>query len=422
MIWPNNNGAGRIRENHFRFCSETLVKKPEKPRILFLNQMAGPLFRGLAQDISAKWPPGILLTGHPDALKGKQMDSLIIKTAPKYQRKNYLSRALSGILYIFYALFYCWRLPRGTLVFSMSEPLFLGIVGYLLKRLRQQHYVILIYDIYPDTLIRFGVLRESGLITRFWRRMNRLVWENSDIVFTIGEAMAATLEGMFDAGKTLPGKVIFIPNWADTDWIRPVAKDKNEFAKKYGQVEKLTVMYSGNLGKTHDIETIIAVAKQLKGYDSIHFMIIGEGAKKALVEQAKQRDGLDNLTILPFQPEEVLHESLPTADIAIITLDKGAENLSAPSKTCYSMAAGSALIGLCDDNSEVGRIIKRHNCGIVVSPGDADAMVAGIEELLNDRAKLNLYKSNGRRAAENFYSRKNTCSYIDTLFGAGLMR
>jgi glycosyltransferase involved in cell wall biosynthesis len=220
---------------------------------------------------------------------------------------------------------------------------------------------------------------------------------------------------MFDAARTLPGRVIFIPNWADTDWIRPVAKDKNEFAKKYSQVGKLTVMYSGNLGKTHDIETIIAAARQLKGYDSIHFMIIGEGAKKALVEQAKQRDGLDNLTILPFQPEETLPESLPTADVAIITLDIGAENLSAPSKTCYSMVAGSALIGLCDDNSEVGRIIKRHNCGIVVSPGDTDAMVKAILELLHDKEKLKRYKTNSRSAAENFYSRNNTKLYIDAL-------
>jgi glycosyltransferase involved in cell wall biosynthesis len=398
------------------------MKSSKHPRIIFLNQMAGPLFRGLAQDISEKWPPGLLLTGHPDALKGKQMDSLSIVAAPKYQRKSYLSRVLSGIHYILYALFYCWTLPRSTLVFSMSEPLCLGVVGYLCKRLRGQRYVILVYDIYPDTLVRFGMLKESGLTARLWRRLDRLVWENAEIVFTIGEAMASSLERMFDASKTLPGKVIFIPNWADTDWIRPVAKDKNEFAKKYGQVRKLTVMYSGNLGKTHDIETILAAAKELKGYDFIHFMIIGEGAKKSFVEQAKHRDGLDNVTILPFQPEGILPVSLPTADISIVTLDKGCENLSAPSKTCYTMAAGSALIGVCNDNSEVGCIIKRHNCGIVVSPGDTDAMVAGIKELLDDRAKLNLYKSNSRQAAERFYSRKNTSAYVKALCAIKLLQ
>jgi len=389
---------------------------------LFLNQMAGPLFRELAEDISKQWPVGELLTGHPDTLKCSQTGSLRIIAAPKYQRKSYLSRVLSGIHYILYVLFYCWRLPRNTLVFSMSEPLCLGVVGYLLKRLRGQCYVILVYDIYPDTLVRFGMLKESGLTARLWRRLNRLVWENAEIVFTIGEAMASSLERMFDAGKTLPGKVIFIPNWADIDWIRPVAKDKNEFAKKYGQVGKLTVMYSGNLGKTHDIETIIAAARELKGYDSIHFMIIGEGAKKSFVEQAKHRDGLDNLTILPFQPEGILPESLPTANISIVTLDKGCENLSAPSKTCYAMAAGAALIGLCNNESEIAHIINRHNCGIVVSPGDTNAMVSGIKDLLNDKAKLSRYQTNSRQAAEKFYSRKNTGQYIEALGNIKLLQ
>lgn len=392
------------------------------PRVIFLNQMAGPLFRELAQDISEKWPPGLLLTGHPDALKAKQTDSLRIVAVLEYRRKSYLSRVLSGIRYWLCALFYCWTLPRSTLVFSMSEPLCLGMVAYLLKRLRGQNYVILVYDIYPDTLVRFGVLKESGLITRIWRRMNKLAWENAEIVFTIGEAMANSLEQMFDAGKTLPGKVIFIPNWADTDWIRPVAKDKNEFAKEYGQVGKLTVMYSGNLGKTHDIETILAAAKELEGYDSIHFMIIGEGAKKGLVEQAKHKDGLDNLTILPFQPESLLPVSLPTADISVITLDKGAEDLSAPSKICYAMAAGSALIGLCNNDSEVARIINQHKCGIVVKPGDVHAMVSGIKDLLNDNAKLRRYQTNSRRTAERFYSRKNTSQYVKALCAIKLLQ
>jgi glycosyltransferase involved in cell wall biosynthesis len=395
---------------------------PKHPRIIFLNQWAGPLFRGLAHDISKKWPPGLLLTGHPDALKSEQTDSLSIVAAPKYQRRSYLSRVLSGIHYILYALFYCWKLPLDTLVFSMSEPLCLGAVGYLCKRLRGQRYVILVYDIYPDALIQFGVLKKSGLAARIWRRLNRLVWENAEIVFTIGEAMAGSLEQMFDASKTLPGKVIFIPNWADTDWIRPVAKDKNEFAKKYGQVGKLTVMYSGNLGKTHDIETIIAAARELKEYDSIHFMIIGEGAKKDLVKQAKYKDALDNLTILPFQPEDVLSTSLPTADISIITLDKGCETLSAPSKTCYAMAAGSALIGLCNNESEIAHIINRHNCGIVVSPGDTNAMVNGIKDLLNDKAKLCRYQTNSRQAAERYYSRKNTSQYVEALCAIKLLQ
>ena len=390
-------------------------RKPLKACIIFLNQMAGPLFRELAEDISKEWSPALLFTGHPDTLKANQTASLSIIAAPKYQRSSYISRILSWIRYFVYVFYQCWGLCGGALLFLVSNPPFLGLIGYVFKCLRGQRYVVLVYDIYPDTLVQFGSLKERGLITRLWRRVNRLVWENAEIVFTIGERMAANLERNFDASKTLLGKVIFIPNWADTNWIKPTAKDKNEFAKKYGQVGKLTVMYSGNLGQTHDIETILTAAKELKEYDSIHFMIIGEGAKKNLVEETKYRDGLDNLTILPFQSEGTLLFSLPTADFAVITLDKGSEGLMVPSKTYYSMAAGSALIGLCDSSSEVAHIINRHECGIVVEPGDVNSMVNWILAMFNDKTKLNNYCKNSRFAAEEYYSRKNTSRYLEAL-------
>ena len=384
------------------------------PRIIFLNQMAGPLFRELAEDISQEWSPSLLFTGHPDTLQRSQTASLSIKAAPVYQRKSYVSRVLSWIYYSVYVFFQCLRLSRDALLFLVSPP-FVGMIGYLFKRFRGQRYVVLIYDITPDAMITHGPLKESGLITRLWRRMNRLVWENAEAVFTLSDQMAANLERHFDVRKTPAGKLIVIPNWADVDWIRPTAKDTNEFARKYKQTGKLTVMYSGNLGQSHDIETILTAARMFKENDAVRFMIIGDGAKKNLVEKTKREDGLDNLTVLPFQPESILPSLLSTAELAIISLDKGSEGLMVPSKTYYSMAAGCVLIGLCDNNSEVARIISRHQCGIVVNPGDIDAMINAIKDFLGDRSKLDLYRANSRNAAERFYSRKNTSQYLKAL-------
>jgi len=384
-------------------------------RILFLNQMAGPLFRELAEDISAQWPVGELFTGHPDTVKAEQKDFLRIISGPNYERGNYILRLWSWFKYLFLTFFRYLFLNKNTFIFLVPFPPFLDLIAYFFKRLRGQRYAVLIYDIYPDALINFGPLKESGLTTRIWRRINRVSWENAEVVFTIGYKMAENLERMFDSSETSAGKVIAIPNWTSTDWIKPLVKEENGFAQKYEQVGKLTVMYSGNLGQTHDIETILETAKELKENDSIRFMIIGEGAKKGLVKQAKYKENLHNMTVLGFQPEEILPYSLATADIAVITLDNGSEGLSVPSKTYYSMASGAALIALCDENSEVARTIKKHDCGFIIKPGNTNAMVKAILELLCDEDRLKRYKTNSRNAAENFYSRKNTKQYIDAL-------
>jgi glycosyltransferase involved in cell wall biosynthesis len=377
--------------------------------------MAGPLFRELAEDISKHWPVGELLTGHPDTLKAGQKEFMRIVPAPMYDRSGgYILRLWSWFKYLFCAFFQCLRTNKDTVLFLVVPP-FLEPTAYFFKKLRKQRFVVLVYDIYPDSLINFGHLKSTGMIARLWRYMNRMTWENADIVFTIGSKMAEKVEKMFDSSKTAAGKVIVIPNWASTDWIKPLAKEKNEFAKKYDQIGKLTVMYSGNLGKTHDIDTILKAAKELKGNDSIRFMIIGDGAKKSIVEQAKSEDDLNNLTVLGFQPETVLPYSLATADIAVITLDKGSEGLSVPSKTYYAMASGAALIALCEEDSEVALTIEKHDCGFVIKPGDTDTMVKAILELLSDKEKLKRYKTNSRSAAEKFYSRDNTKQYIDAL-------
>jgi glycosyltransferase involved in cell wall biosynthesis len=412
-------GTGLLYKRREQEIMKNLCREP---RIVFINQMAGPLFRELAEDISEKWPPCILLTGHADTLeKAGQSGSLCIEAAPEYDRNSNLSRLVSGLHFIFYAFLQCCRSPKNSLLFLLSTPLCLGIIGYLFKRLRGQRYVILVHDIYPDTLVTCGLLKESGLVTRLWHQMNRLAWENAEIVFAIGNRMAKNLERRFDVTKTATKGVVTIHNWANTEWIGPMAKAENEFAKKYGQVGKLTVMYSGNLGHTHDIETILVAAKKLKEVHSVHFMIIGEGSKRRMVEEWKFKNNLKNLTILPFQPESVLPASLSTADIAIITLDRGSEGLSVPSKTHYCMAAGSALLGICDENSEMAQMITRYDCGLFVKPGDNDSVVNNILNLLQNKPKLGCYRTNSRKAAQEHHSRKNTRSYIDALSAAALI-
>lgn len=380
-----------------------------------MNQMAGPLFRELAEDISENWPSGILLTGHPDTIKLPEGEFMKIVPAPMYKRDSFRTRLLSWIQYWIKSFIMYLKLDKNVFVFLVPMPPFLDFLAYLFYKIRKQKYAVLVYDIYPDTLVNFGPLKETGFITKIWRKINRHSWQNAQVVFTIGNQMAANLEKMFDAGKTPAGKVVVVPNWADVDTIKPLPKENNTFARKHDQVGKTTVMYSGNLGLTHDIETIVESAKAMKNVDSVNFMIIGDGAKRKMIDQVRTKEDLHNMVVLDFQPEQDLPFTLTTSDISIITLDNGSEGLSVPSKTYYYMASGAALIGLCDEKSEVARTIKDHDCGIIMSPGDTEAMVNIILELSRDKEKLNYYKNNSRIAAEKFYSRNNTRQYIQAL-------
>ena len=379
-------------------------------RILFLNQMAGPLFRELAIDLSEIClEDSILYTGHPDTLKKALNDNhkLKITSAASYNTKSNLSRLWSWSVYSFFAWLKVILAPRGTLIFLVSNPPLLAPLVYITCKIKKLPYIVLIYDMHPDTLVNFGVLSNGSNLVRIWRYLNRLVWENSAAVFTIGNVMADKLSTQFNYKKTQLGYIGVVPAWADTDKIKPIKKTKNPLAQEYRQENCTTILYSGNMGKSHDITSILGAAKLLRANNKIKFLFFGAGDEWLPAFEFVSNENLENVQILPFQPESKLPYTMALGDISIVSLDKGAEGLMVPSKMYYYMAAGSAIIGICEGKNDVQDTIKLADCGKVVSPESEHALAKTILHLSSDLKELERLKVNARNASTSFFSRKS---------------
>jgi glycosyltransferase involved in cell wall biosynthesis len=379
-------------------------------KILFLNQMAGPLFRELAEDLALEMPSNsTLLTGHPDTLAlGSSTSKLLISKAPTYNRRSKLFRVLSWINYSLFAFWKMLKADSNTLIFIVSNPPFLGFFALLVNLVKRTHYVVLVYDIHPDTLISFGVLSKNSFAVKLWRSMNRRVWNRSIAVYTIGSVMAENLTKQFNVERTKLGHVGVIPPWADTNKIKPIDKNDNPLSRELGQEDKITILYSGNMGISHDIDSILQAAKILKNEENIAFLLIGEGEKWQDAVDFQKDNNLTNLQVLPFQPEKKLPYTMSLADIALVALDDGAEGLMIPSKMFYYMAAGAAVIGICKGRNDVSNIIQNTNCGITIEPKKPEELAAIIKELSKDTKKLRKFKECARKSSVSNFSR-NAC-------------
>jgi len=262
--------------------------------------------------------------------------------------------------------------------------------------------VVWVDDIYPDLLVRLGRLSEGHIVTRVWRWFDRLMLSRAERVFTLGPCMAEVLR-QYLPGNNGGDRLTVVPTWVDPQAIRPLLKEENPFAIQHGQVGKLTVLYSGNLGLSHDLGTMVEAARRLQDREDIHFMIIGAGSRWVEIEKAARE--LPNLTLLPYQPEEVLPFSLAIGDVAVISLDQGFEGVSMPSKTYYMMAAGAAILGLSRRPSDLQMIIEQHQCGINLEPGDVDGFVQAISRFQADARFLEACRRAARRTAEAEFSR-----------------
>ena len=377
--------------------------------------MAGPLTWELAEDAGRTLGRVALLTVHPDTLARGSNEHVHLFAAPPYQRGSYQRRVFSWVRYLVRAFFWMWKWPAHTPVLLFSNPPMLAWLGNLMWMLRGQRYAVMVHDIYPDLLVRLGTVPESNPVTRIWKMLNRKSYEHAEMVMTLGEYMSATLLRGFDPLKTRAGRIEVVYPWADTELIRPLAKSENWFAQEHGQGDKLTVMYSGNMGLGHDIETMLETATRLKDESRIHFMFIGSGPKWQTVEEWIREKRLTNVTLLPWQSEEVVPYSLATADLALVSLEEEMAGLAVPSKAFSSLAAGVPLVVVCSQETELASLIRRFDCGRMIHPGQAEELTAILCGLIANPRELDHLKAQSRRAAEKIGSRANSKAFVNII-------
>lgn len=369
--------------------------------------MAGPLFRELACEIAENTPNGAtLFTGHSDTLAfEKAFKKLKIKPMPSYNRHSKYTRLTSWLSYTFCASIELFRMKKTSVAIIASNPPTIFLLLFIFRLLGRRYFLV-VYDIYPHALISLGILGNKNPIAILWRRLNQMTYNKSEGVITIGNKMASKIEEQFDCKQTKLGKVEVVPVWVDTDTFKPLAKHENSFIKRLGLEDKFVVLYSGNMGLSHDIKIILDSADLLSNRKDIVFVLIGQGTQWKYAQKFQIDRKLDNLIVLPFQPESELPMSLAVADIAIVSLQLGAENLMVPSKTYYYMSVGAALIGVCQIESELTDLIKSAGCGFRVLPGEPDALVQSLVNTLDSPAVLDKYKKASRTYCCTYHDRK----------------
>ena len=180
------------------------------------------------------------------------------------------------------------------------------------------------------------------------------------------------------------------------------SRERNAFVTEHQLGGRFVVQYAGRMGRTHNLEPLVEAAALLRDRPIV-FQLIGDGTKRAaLVAWCRQR-GLTNVSFLPYQPMERLGEMLSAADLSVVCLESHFTGLSVPSKTYSVMAAGRAILGFLEPDSEIGRTIIERDCGVVLPDPTAGAVARLVTELMADRPKLARMGANGRVAyLENF--------------------
>jgi glycosyltransferase involved in cell wall biosynthesis len=372
------------------------------PELMVTNQGEGPLMLHLLDALEQSGTRCSAVAGWVELPGGAEPRFEVIP-AVNLRKRPAWKRILTWGAFTLQA---AWQLIRraNTPALVVSNPPTTALLLPMIRRITGRRYALLVYDIYPELMERMGMVRPGGWLAQLWRRAHREAMLHADGVVTIGSRMAETLRGQLREGDELD--VTVLPNWADTEFVRPLPKADNPFAREHGLLDKLVVTYSGSFGATHDVDSIVAAAERLTDLPDVHFMLIGGGTREARVRRLVDEKGLPNLTLLPLQPWQAVPYSLAASDLAIVCLDEAYRGLSVPSKTYYTLAAGAATLAVSPPDTELTDLVVDERCGWHVQPRDPAGMAEVIRTAHGDREKLAQAQHNARRAAEQKYSRR----------------
>lgn len=268
--------------------------------------------------------------------------------------------------------------------------------------------VSMLQDVWPDNAVQSGIIKRNGLLYKFFEIWQRYVYKHTDKIICISDDMKD-----FIVSKGVnENKIEVIYNWGYSDEIINIPWNDNEFVKKYKlDHNKFYVVYAGNIGKMQNVELVVKAAKRLKNHQDIHFLIVGEGAKRESIEEMTK--GMLNITMLPFQPSNIATHIYSMAGVNIIPLVEGGSKTAMPSKTGVVLSCGRPVIFCFGSESGFARKLKDYSAGLSVSATDEHELAEAILSYAQMTSSRNI--GSDKMFEELFVKSNNVEKYITVL-------
>ena len=323
-------------------------------------------------------------------------------------RQRLLGRSLDYASFYLAAGWRLWRLTSpGNIVIAKTDPPLLSVIAACIARLRGARLINWQQDIFPEVAGALGIGGRLGhLAFALLRRPRNWSLRAASFNVVLGNRMAETVRQL-----GIPaGRIRIIPNWSDGKGITPIDRCHNPLRVAWGLERQFVVGYAGNLGRAHEIETVLQAMKALykrsiaspadETAKAIKFIFIGGGALRPRLEAEASVSELGNVQFHGYQPREQLAATLCAADLHLVILNPKLEGFIVPSKLYAIAAASRPVIFIGDRSGEVARLLNEVGCGFTVEPNDVTGLQNRILQFARSPVLCRMMGARARAAFE----------------------
>lgn len=314
--------------------------------------------------------------------------------------KGFTKRVLNFLSFFFSSLILgCALTRRPDVVVGTSPQFFCAVAAYFLSVVKRAPFVFEVRDIWPQSAVELGALK-NRLLIRLLEAIEAYLYRRAALIVPVAES---TRRYLIEKGVT-KDKIVIVPNGVDAKFLALAQATPDELRRELGLEGKFIVSYIGTHGMSHALEVVLRAAKRLEHDPLIHFLFVGEGAEKEKLKRIASDLRLSNVTFINEQPRERLLSFYRMSDVSVVPLKRlPIFKKVLPSKLFELMGVGCPVI--CAVEGEAAALVTAAESGLCVEPENVGALVEAILRLRGDRGLRAQMSENGRSFVKTRYLR-----------------
>ncbi len=277
----------------------------------------------------------------------------------------------------------------ADVVVGETPPLFTAASGVAYAASKRAAYVVNVADRWPASAVDLGVLRNRQTVAAA-TALERFTYRRADLIVAPTEGIVTKLAGLPEAGR----KARRLWPVVDLDRFDPRPPPCGNDSPP----APLKLLYAGTLGLAQGLDVLVRGSK-LAGGEVVQTTIAGDGADAGRLHALVRDERASNVALIgPVPAAEVpaLYAGSDAAAVLLRDFEIFAEAL--PTKLLEAMAAGRPLV--LSARGESAALVRSAGAGIVVEPGDPDALAQALRRLHADPALRRELGRAGRTHAE----------------------
>lgn len=327
---------------------------------------------------------------------------------PPLKSKFYIIRGLVQFLlpYIFYRKIIKSSPSGFDKVIISTPPLHLTKIGKMLKNRFDTKFILFVQDIYPQSVIDVGAMKNKIFI-KYFERISQEAYKNADLITSHTKGNRKFL---IENNDISPHKIYYLPNWIDLNLYSLKDSQKISFRSLYGIEKKFIFLFAGVFGLGQGLEYFVDGILQIKKIpEEFVFLFVGEGSEKNKIEKKIRDNNSNNFIFKPFIPLEEYPALVNEVDIGLVCLDQRISTPVVPGKLLGFMASSLPVFGLLNKESDGHDIIKYADCGFsIISGSSYDIIEKTLNEIYNNKDKLKKMGRSGFEYVSKYYN-KDKC-------------